>query len=140
MARRLGWNAAASGLDNIAMFACAVSDREGTASLAIRKDDIAIVSIEEDDAGMVPVRTLPSILAEAGVSRIDGLKIDIEGHEDRVLAPFIETCDAAMLPRRIVIERPPGGRDYPACADAFAKRGYRPAGRSRNNSFYLLGG
>lgn len=140
MARRLRWNAKASGLTNITVFASAVSDREGTASLAIRKEDIAIVSIEEDESGPVPVRTLPSILAEEGVTNIDGLKIDIEGHEDRVLAPFIEACDEARLPRRIVIERPPGGRDYPACAAAFAKRGYRAAGRSRNNSFYLLGG
>lgn len=136
MARRLQWNARASNLDNIAMFACAVSDKAGMASLAIRKDDIAIVSIEEDPAGAVPVRTLPSILNEAGVARIDGLKIDIEGYEDRVLAPFIESCEEAMLPRRIVIERPPGGRDYQACAAAFARRGYRRVGQSRNNSFY----
>ena len=135
MARRLAWNAEASGLDNIAIFPNAVSDHEGKASLAIRKDDIAIVSVEEDGAGDVAMRTLPSILAEAGVERIDGLKIDIEGHEDRVLAPFIQPCEETLLPRRIVIERP-GMGEHQACAAAFLKRGYRAAGQSRNNSFY----
>lgn len=138
MARRLAWNASASGLDNISIFPCAVSDREGMGSLSIRKNDIAIVSVEDEVAGSIPIRTLSSILAEAGVERIDGLKIDIEGHEDRVLAPFIERSDVALLPRRIVIEHPGNGEDYPACAAAFAKRGYRLMGRSRNNSFYLL--
>lgn len=139
MARRLAWNAKASGLDNIAIFPCAVSDREGMGSLSIRKNDIAIVSVDDGVPGSIPIRTLRSILDEARIERIDGLKIDIEGHEDRVLAPFIETCDAALLPARIVIEHPSGNEDYPACAAAFAKRGYRLMGRSRNNSFYLLG-
>lgn len=137
MARRLRWNAAASALGNISVFPCAVSDHEGSGSLSIHKDDAAIVSLEDDIEGSIPIRTLPSILAEARVEHIDGLKIDIEGHEDRVLAPFIETCEPALLPGRIVIEHLPGNVDYPTCATAFAKRGYRLAGRSRNNSFYL---
>lgn len=139
MASRLAWNAKASGLGNLAIFPCAVSDQEGMGSLSIRKNDIAIVALNDEIPGTIPIRTLPSVLGEAGVTRIHGLKIDIEGHEDRVLAPFIERTEAALLPTRIVIERPPGGEDYPACAAAFSKRGYAPAGRSRNNSFYLLG-
>lgn len=139
MARRLQWNATASALGNVSVFSCAVSDHEGSGSLRIHKDDAAIVSLEDDIEGSIPIRTLPSILVEAGVKHIDGLKIDIEGHEDRVLAPFIETCNPASLPGRIVIEHLPGNIDYPACAAAFAKRGYRLAGRSRNNSFYLRG-
>jgi len=136
MARRLAWNAAASGLSNVEIFPCAVSDREGMGSLSIRKEDIAIVSVEDGLPGSIPIRTLPSILQEAGVQRIDGLKIDIEGHEDRALAPFIETAEDEMLPRRIVIERPDRNEEYPACAAAFLRRGYRLQGRSRNNSFF----
>ncbi|MDP3897839.1 MAG: FkbM family methyltransferase [Mesorhizobium sp.] len=137
MARRLAWNATASGLDNVAIFACAVADREGSGSLNIRKNDVAIVSVEEEAGGSVPIRTLASILDEAKVQHIHGLKIDIEGHEDKALAPFIASAAEQRLPKRIVIERPPGNADYPACASAFAARGYRLAGRSRNNSFYL---
>ena len=138
MARRLAWNVAASGLRNVRIFPCAVSDREGAASLSIRKDDIAIVSVEEHEGGPVPVRTLAGILEEAGVTAIHGLKIDIEGHEDKALAPFIRDAAGHLLPKRIVIERAPGG-DYPECAAAFAARGYARVGQSRNNSFYLRG-
>jgi len=136
MARRLAWNAEASGLRNVKIFACAVSDRDGAGSLSIRKDDIAIVSVDEHDGGTVPIRTLASIVNEAGLTRIHGLKIDIEGHEDKALAPFILGAADGLLPKRIVIERAPGG-DYAACAAAFAARGYARAGQSRNNSFYL---
>lgn len=137
MARRLSWNAAASGIETISAFPCAVSDHEGSGSLSIRKNDVAIVSVEDDIPGSIPIRTLPSILMEANVARIDGLKIDIEGHEDRVLAPFIDGCDTKLLPARVVIEHLPGNEDYPGCAAAFARRGYRLADRSRNNSFYV---
>ncbi len=137
MARRLAWNVDASGLRNVQIFACAVSDREGAGSLNIRKDDIAIVSVDEHEGGEVPIRTLASIVDEAGLSRIHGLKIDIEGHEDKALAPFILGAADNLLPKRIVIERAPGG-DYPACAAAFAARGYVRVGQSRNNSFYRL--
>lgn len=138
-ARRLAWNAAASDIDTIAIFCVAVSDRDGAGSLSIRNEDDGTISLDEDDGGSVRVRTLASILREAGIGRIDGLKIDVEGHEDRALAPFLEAADEALLPRRIVIERPPGGgeQDYPACAAALERRGYRLAGRSRNNSFHL---
>jgi FkbM family methyltransferase len=139
MARRLAWNVEASRLDNVQIFACAVSDRDGAGSLSIRKDDIAIVSVEEHEGGAVPIRTLASIVAEAGLDRIHGLKIDIEGHEEKALAPFIAGASENILPQRIVIERPPGG-DYPACAAAFAARGYSRVGQSRNNSFYLRDG
>ena len=37
----------------------------------------------------VPVRTLLSLLNEKHVTRIDGLKIDIEGYEEAVLIPFL---------------------------------------------------
>ena len=93
-------------------------------------------AVEETGAGPIPVRTLEALLAEAGITRIDGLKIDIEGHEDKALAPFLDTAPRSMLPRRIVIEHPEPGADYPGCAAAFARHGYELVGRTRNNSLY----
>ena len=71
-------------------------------------------------------------------TRIDGLKIDIEGHEDKALAPFLDGGERSMLPRRIVIEHPEPDADYPGCAAAFARHGYELVGRTRNNSLYRL--
>ena len=40
------------------------------------------------DAIKVPSLRLPRILDEAGVTKVDALKIDVEGFEDRVLIGF----------------------------------------------------
>lgn len=138
MTARLMRNAALSGLANVTAIACAVSDREGSGQLSVRKNDDAIVAVEETGDGPIPVRPLAVLLREAGVRRIDGLKIDIEGHEDKALAPFLDTADRVMLPRRIVIEHPEPNADYPGCAAAFARHGYELVGRTRNNSLYRL--
>lgn len=138
MVDRLRWNAAASGLDNLSVVHSAVSDQDGKADLVIRKDDLAIVAVEESSDGEMPVRRLDAILAEHQINAIHGLKIDIEGHEDKALVPFLESADDALLPRRIVIEHPYPDADYPGCTAAFAARGYRLVERTRNNSLYTL--
>lgn len=138
MIAQIGWNAAAGAQTNLTLTHAAVSDRDGSADLVIRKDDVAIVAIEESDSGTMPVRTLAALVAEAGITRIHGLKIDIEGHEDRALVPFLDGCPPDLLPRRIVIEHPEPDADYPGCTAAFARNGYRLHGRTRNNSLYLL--
>jgi FkbM family methyltransferase len=137
MAALLSRNAALSGLGNVTTLVSAVSDKAGRADLLVRKDDEAIVRIEEHATGAIDVNTLEDLLAGAGVGPIGGLKIDIEGHEDQALAPFLRAAPDALLPLRIVIEHD-NGRDYPGCAAAFLARGYDRVGRSRNNSFYQL--
>lgn len=139
MIERLKRNASLSGLNNVTALASAVSDRDGSGQLTVRKNDDAIVALEETGDGPIPVRRLASLLEEAGITRVDVLKIDIEGHEDKALPPFLDSVDPALLPRRIVIEYPEPGSDYPECAAAFARHGYRLTGRTRNNSLYRLG-
>ena len=138
MIARIRWNADATGLANLTPIHAAVSDSDGRGDLVIRKDDVAIVAVQESAGGEMPIRTLASLLAEAGLTAIHGLKIDIEGHEDRALVPFLDTCPPAMRPRRIVIEHPEPQADYPGCTAAFARHGYRLMGRNRNNSLYAL--
>jgi FkbM family methyltransferase len=138
MITRLRWNASASGLANLTPLHAAVSDSDGRGDLVIRKDDVAIVAVQESAAGEMPIRTLASLLTEAGITSIHGLKIDIEGHEDRALVPFLDNCPQGMKPRRIVIEHPEPQADYPGCTAAFARHSYRLVGRNRNNSLYSL--
>lgn len=138
MIARIRWNAAATGAANVTAVHAAVSDTDGRGDLVIRKDDVAIVAVQESAGGEMPIRTLSAVLAEAGATAVHGLKIDIEGHEDRALVPFLDGCPAGMLPRRIVIEHPEPQADYPGCTAAFARHGYRLVGRNRNNSLYSL--
>lgn len=138
MVARLRWNAKATGLGNLRAVHAAVSDTEGRGGLLIRKDDIAIVAVDETGSGSVPLRPLAALVAEARITAIHGLKIDIEGHEDKALVPFLDTAAPALLPRRIVIEHPEPDRDYPGCTAAFARHRYRLVRRTRNNSLYRL--
>lgn len=140
MVDRLTWNAKATGLANVTPLHVGVSEVEGRADLVIRKNDVAIVAIRENAQGAMPLRPLSAIIAEAGLSRLHGLKIDVEGHEDFALAPFLEQAPDSLLPARIVIETAEGGADYPRCAAALAQRGYRLLTRTRNNSLYLRAG
>ena len=44
------------------------------------------------------------IVERAGIDRIDALKTDIEGFEDRALLPFFATAPRALWPKRIYME------------------------------------
>jgi hypothetical protein len=52
----------------------------------------------------VPCKPLTAVLAEAGIVSIDALKIDVEGAEDIVLAPFLRDAPQSLLPHLILIE------------------------------------
>ena len=52
----------------------------------------------------VDVLPLTDVLMERGIERVDLLKIDIEGFEDRALAPFFDTAGDGLLPKVILIE------------------------------------
>ncbi|MGC1439418.1 MAG: FkbM family methyltransferase [Burkholderiaceae bacterium] len=136
MAQRLAFNAAGSGLGNVTIVPVAISDTNRQGALKIRLDDVAIVALEESTDGDVPIRTLVDVLAEHEVTTIYGLKIDIEGHEDQALVPFLSNAPTALLPQRVVIEHS-RGTDYPGCLAELQRLGYQLHGRSRNNSFYL---
>src|SRR5260370_8153202 len=64
-----------------------------------------IVSGERSgNAIKVPSLRLQRILGDAGVSRVEALKIDVEGYEDRVLTGFFRQAPQALWPRAVVIE------------------------------------
>ncbi len=52
----------------------------------------------------VAVRPLAEIMREEGIERIDLLKIDVEGFEERALAPFFAVADASLWPRHLLLE------------------------------------
>jgi FkbM family methyltransferase len=137
MIKQLGFNAKASNLKNLKTIFSAVSDKTGSGSLSIRNDDNAIVAINEKINDGIPIKTLKDILSESKIGKIYGLKIDVEGHEDLALAPFLLSAEKKELPTKIVIEHA-NYQDYPICQEAFKKLKYNLIGRSKNNSFYEL--
>jgi len=125
MIAAIGFNAEASGLAQLRPIHAAVGERETEVALDLSANDMGGVAVAEG-AGGIPMRPLLHILADAGVSRIAALKIDIEGHEDSALVPFFAAAPAGLLPGRIVIERERQGRTrQPGSLAAFAAHGYR---------------
>ena len=86
----------------------------------------------------IECRPLLVTLTALEISRIDALKIDIEGAEDLALCPFLADADATLLPRRIVLENSDTlwKRDL---RGALAARGYTLLLRTRLNSVYEMG-
>ena len=93
----------------VTRLALAASDHDGVALLGASRSEggRSLLDLETDMAGAaneVPVRTLAGLVAELGLSRIDVLKIDVEGHEDRIWPPFLDTVAPNLRPRVLIIE------------------------------------
>lgn len=138
MIDRVTFNAAASNLNCVTPVHMAVGGETAKVDLKFRRGDVAIARVEESATGTIQMRPLQDIVEDHGITKVDALKIDIEGHEDQALAPYLRTASEAMRPRRIVIEQIAPGQDYPGCKAEFDRLGYRLIERTRNNSLYAL--
>ena len=136
---RLRFHLAANPSAKIDVLPIALSDHLGEATLVINDSDSGGTHIEKDvgrrDAGervTVPSKPLIDVLREAAIETVDALKIDVEGAEDLVLAPFLRDAPQSLLPRLVLIEDTRGfwGVDLFAL---LAARGYTVQERSRQN-------
>jgi hypothetical protein len=73
----------------------------------------------------VHMNTLSRLLAAESVSRIDSLKIDIEGYEDRALLPYFQSTPVEYWPAAIVIEHAHPESWNKDCLSELARLGYK---------------
>lgn len=100
----------------------------------------AIVEVEEDPDGDIRIQPLADIVRESGLERINTLKADIEGFEDKALLPYLEAVGDELRPSRIVIEHL-GRRLWKTdCFPVFERLGYNLVGRTRGNSLFARQG
>jgi len=140
---RLAFNNAASRYTQTRLVAAAVSDSDGELMIETDGGNLGASHIVTGTAGAgaikVPALRLQRILDEAGVTRIDAFKIDIEGFEDRTLVPFFKEAPQTQWPRAVVIEHLSRDEWRQDCIADMVSRGYREAGRTRSNTFLLRG-
>jgi FkbM family methyltransferase len=141
---RLRFNLAANPDVAVTVLPIALADRDGTIELLLDTSDSGGTHInKQTDRGMaarpnavsVPCRTLAGVIAEAGMTKVDALKIDVEGAEDLVLMPFFRDAPPQLWPEVILIEDTRGLWQ----TDVFAlleQCGYTVAARSRQNAAY----
>jgi FkbM family methyltransferase len=91
--------------------ACAVADKDGEVTLFLDRDNrgetgLRFVRPEHrgDGAIIVPSRTLMSLVHEENLTRIDALKLDVEGAEDLIMEPFLHSAPDSLLPGLIIVE------------------------------------
>jgi FkbM family methyltransferase len=142
---RLAFNLRANPQLMIDLAPVAVADREGEIELLIDNRDSGGTRLNRgapDSGGTETVRVrcrpLAAILAEAGITAIDALKIDIEGAEDLALAPFLRAAPDALLPRLVLIEE----RTDDWGVDLYGllrERGYGVSSRSKHNVVFQRG-
>lgn len=88
----------------------------------------------------IEVRMLPllDLLQEQTIRRVAAMKIDVEGMEDRVLAPFLGTAPRSLWPRAVVIEHSHGEDWQEDVLGLMGEAGYREVRRNRSNAFLLI--
>jgi len=138
---RLAFNRSASGFTQVALVAAAAGPADGELLIETDGDNLGashIVSGERaGNAIKVPSLRLLRILEDAGVRRVDALKIDVEGFEDRVLTGFFRTAPQALWPRAIVIEHLSRNEWQDDCIADMRARGYAEVGKTRSNTLLV---
>ncbi len=136
---RLRANIALAGAGEIAVAACALGASETTGRLLSEQKNRGEVRLAEAHETApaevaevnVAVRPLADVLAEHKISRVDALKIDIEGAEHDMLRAFFAHAPREVWPGVILLETQ-GGRNADAVALCQAS-GYSIAAEMRRN-------
>lgn len=140
---RLAFNRAASGATQVTLVAAAAGDSDGELLIETDGDNLGASHVVTGQASAnaikVPSRRLQGILSQAGLSRVDALKIDVEGFEDRVLIGFFATAPQTLWPRAVVIEHLSRAEWRTDCIADMLRRGYAQVGQTRSNTFLVRG-
>jgi FkbM family methyltransferase len=136
--RRLQFNVSANPDIPVRVIALALGERAGTVALEIDRRDRGGTRTRplthDGQTGIINVecRPLLEVLRKEGVSRIDALKIDVEGAEDTILVPFFRDAAESLWPKFILIEDAPDSWRSDLYS-VLAERSYTIAARTRQN-------
>jgi FkbM family methyltransferase len=138
---RLAFNRDASGFTQVVLVAAAAGPSDGELMIETDGDNLGASHIVAGDhaanAIKVPSLRLQRILDDAGVDRVDALKIDVEGFEDRVLTDFFKEAPQALWPRAVVIEHLSRNEWQADCIADMFSRGYAETGKTRSNTLLV---
>jgi len=112
MYQRMLFNASQNQLSiHLAPVALSDFDGEGVLELSLQqrgenslRTEGAAESNGKGEIIQVPVTTLLHQCQQWGLKQITAMKIDVEGHEDRILSHFMANAERSLWPRAIVME------------------------------------
>jgi len=136
---RLAFNNKACGYTQTKLVEAAAGPTDGELLIETDGDNLGasriVTGAPGSEAIKVPSLRLQRVLDESGVTKVDALKIDIEGFEDRVLTGFFREAPPSLWPRAIVIEHLSRNEWQQDCIADMVARGYREVGKTRSNTF-----
>lgn len=142
--KRLAFNAQANGLSNIQTVQAAVADVAGEMEFALEETNMGGSSLQLDRKARggktvftVPVRTLSSIVEDAGLVHVDAIKIDVEGFEDKVLLPYLQSMPRRLYPKAVLLEANIGSWQGDLMGGLRAA-GYETSGTLAHNGIFVL--
>ncbi|WP_375465818.1 FkbM family methyltransferase [uncultured Methylobacterium sp.] len=137
---RLTYNIAQNPFHTVKAVACAVADKAGALTLFIDprnrgESSLKIVGTNEGAQIKVPAVTLMDLVRGEDLTRIDAIKLDVEGSEDLILEPFLREAPAELLPRLMLVENGTDQwqLDLPKLLEG---HGYREVARTRLNLMF----
>lgn len=133
---RLRFNVNTLPLRNVTLVEAALGDVEGDVTIGTTSSNLGAARVGQGDF-KVASRRLNAVLHDNGIAHIDALKIDVEGHEDKVLMPFFREAPAALWPTAVTIEHLERAHWADDCINDMAARGYRVTGLTRSNTFLV---
>ena len=137
MRARAKFNFAASHADDdIKIYPFAVAAENGPVRFSVNKDNRGMSRIDETGDHEVEARTLLTIVEDAGLPRIDGLKVDIEGREFPALSAFFSAAPENLWPSFVVLETSHEAGSENA-SQLFEDRHYRLLAKTKLNSVYV---
>lgn len=144
MRRRLAYNARANGLSNIEISGVALADYEGESILRLvgnnRGHGQLAGKTDAASGEAVRVTRLSTLLDEIKAVRLDAMKIDVEGGELAILAPWFAEAPRERWPGLIIMERPAINR-LDSSRDALflaCSRGYTVERETHSNAILRL--
>lgn len=132
---RLTFNAQSSDAD-ITVEAVAVSGESGSGFIGGGDGSRGTLSLHDSAViGGVEVRLEPltAILNRNAITRIDAMKVDIEGHDLVALTAFFRDAPDTLYPSRLLVEIERGSTSLPL-VDLAVTHGYRLHGRTKMNA------
>jgi FkbM family methyltransferase len=136
---RLKFNVAANNLHNVSVAICAVGETTATRTLSVVDNNWGASTLLTFSAPVgispqrVAMRPLLQVMQDMKVDRIDAMKIDIEGYEDRALIPFMDDAPPTMRPKAILMEHGHSKSWTYDCIAEMAKHGYRETWRNERD-------
>jgi FkbM family methyltransferase len=105
--RRLKFNIKVNDLDNL-IKVIPVCVGEGGEVPFYTEGDLGSASLIQDQQDTEPIlvesKPLYDILKEESITRIDSMKVDVEGFEDQALLPFFAVASRELWPKVMVLE------------------------------------